>query len=83
MRADVDNSQIAPKQYSRQQRSAVYHGINCKLLFDYQHYLQWPFSLAWSDIKSCYDEILHYTIILDLQLLGIPLLAIISMLDTI
>ena len=83
MRAAKKHGQIDPEQYSRTQCSAVSHGINCRLAFDHQLYLQQPFYLACSDLKSCYDLIFHYTSRRVLQLLGIPLLELISILDTI
>ena len=36
MRADIDHRQISPEKYIREQRSAMEHGINQRLLFDYQ-----------------------------------------------
>ena len=59
------------------------HGINRRLVFDYQQYLQQPFNLDYIDMKSCYDQIVHPSTSLDLQPLGIPLLEIIIMIDTI
>ena len=74
---------ISPDQYSRPQRSAVSQWMNRRLVFGYQQYLQQPFYLECSDLKSCYDIIVHSASSLALQRLGIPLSSIISMLDTI
>ena len=59
------------------------HGINQRLVFDYQQFVQKPFSLACSAFKSCYDRIVHSDVSLALPRLGITLPSIISMLDTI
>ena len=59
------------------------HGINRRLVFDYQRYLQQPFSIEFSDLKICYDIIVHSAASLVFKCLGIPLLSIISMLDKI
>ena len=48
-RAAIEHVQIPLEQYRRPQRSTVKHGINRRLVFDYQRYVQQPFSLARSD----------------------------------
>ena len=35
----IDHGQNFPEQYSNSQRSAVAHGINRRLVFDYQRYI--------------------------------------------
>ena len=82
MRSAIDHGKFPPEQYSRPQRSATANGINHRLVFDYQQYLLQPFSLAFSDLKICYDIILHLAAILALQRLWITLLAIIIMINT-
>ena len=79
----VDHGKISPEQYSRPYSSALAHGINLRLVFDWQLYLQQPFSLACSDLKSCCLRIFHSAASLALQRLCIPLPIIISMLDII
>ena len=79
----IDHGQIYPEQYSNSQRSAVAHGINRRLVFDYQRYLWQNFSLACSDLKSWYDRIVYSAAILVFKRLGITLPEIISMLDKI
>ena len=71
------------EQYRRLQCSAMDHGIIRILVFDYQRYLWQPFSLACSDLRSCYYIIVLSSAILALQLIGIPLPSIIIMLDKI
>ena len=83
IQAVIHHKKIPPEQYSRPQHSFVAHGINHRLVFDYQRCLQTPFSIACSDLKICYDIIVRSASRLDLQHLGIPLPPIISMLDTI
>ena len=69
MQADIEHIQISPEQYRIPQRSSVAHGINWRLIFDYQQ----PFSLACSDLKSCYDIIVHSASRIAFKRLGIPL----------
>ena len=73
IRAAIEHRQISPEEYIRPQRSAVAHEINQRLVFEYQQYLQQPFSILCSDLKSCYYRIFHSAAILALQCLGIPL----------
>ena len=83
MRASIQHRKIALKQYSKPQRSTLAHGINQRLLFGYQRYLRQTFYLLCSDLKICYDRIVHSPASLTLQHLVIPLLSITSMLYTI
>ena len=83
MRASIQHRKIALEQYSKPQRSTLAHGINQRLLFGYQRYLQQTFYLSCSDLKICYDRIVHSPASLALQHLGITVLPIIRMLDTI
>ena len=83
MIAAIDHRQISPEQYSKPQCSAVAHGINRRLAFDYQQYLRQPFSLACSDLKIWYDQIVHSAARLALQRLGINILSMIIIFDTI
>ena len=46
MRVIIDHGKFSPEQYIIPQRSAMTHGVNRRLLFDYQLYLQQHFSLA-------------------------------------
>ena len=64
---------IDPEQYNIPQCSAVAQIINRRMVFDYQKYLQQPFSIACSDLKICYDRIFHSAASLALQCLGIVL----------
>ena len=83
MRGAIEHRQIATENYIRPHCSAVAHGINRRLAFDYQQYLQQSFSLACSDLKICYDIIFHLASSLALFYLAIPLLSINIMLNTI
>ena len=83
MRASIEHIHIYQEKYSRPQRSAVAHGINWRLVFICQGYLQQTLSIACSDFKRYYDRIVRSAASLALQRLGIPLSSIISMLDTI
>ena len=57
--------------------------INRRLVFDHQLYLQQPFSLACSDLKICYDQIVCIAASLALQHIGTPIPEIIIMIYTI
>ena len=83
MRASIKLRKFSSEQYSRPHRSSVAQKINRGLVFDYQWYLQQPFSLACSDFKSCYDRIFHSASSLALQHLGIYLPSIYIILETI
>ena len=83
MRDTIDHIQFSPEHYNRPQRNAMAHGIKRRLVFDYQKYLRQNFSLACSDLKICFDRIVHSAASSAFQCLGIPLPAIISMPDTI
>ena len=73
MQAAIYDRKIAPEQYSSPQRSYADHGITSRIVFDYQLYLQQTFYLACSDLKSCYDRIVHSTASLLLQCIRISL----------
>ena len=83
MRSGIDHRQSSLYQYSQPQCSAMAHIINRRLVFDYQQYIQQPLSLACSNLKICYDRIFHSAAKLALKLLGIPLMSIINMLDSV
>ena len=72
-----------PEQYSWPHRTAVARGINHRIVFYYQKYIQQPFPLDWGDLKSCFYLIVHSTNSLALKCVGITFLGIIIMLDTI
>ena len=72
-----------PEQYSWPHRTAVARGINHRIVFYYQKYIQQPFPLDWGDLKSCFYLIVHSTNSLALKCVGIPFLEIIIMIDTI
>ena len=59
------------------------HGINRRLVSDYQKYLLQTLSLACSDLKFYYDRFVHSSASLALKRIGIPFPSIISMLDKI
>ena len=83
IKSAIERRQITPEQYSRPQFSFVAHRINRILVFDYQRYLQKPFSLACRNLKRYYDRIVHSSVRIALQRLEIPLPSRISMLNTI
>ena len=83
MRSTIEHGIFFPEKDSIPQHSAMANGINHRLVFDYQQYLHQPFYLAYSDLKSCYDQIFPSAASLALQRLGMSLLSIVSIHDTI
>ena len=79
----IKNNKIAPEQYSRPGRSAIDHAFNRRLTFDHNAFHCTPFALACSDLKSCYDRVVHAAVSLALQRLGLPIEFILGMLDLI
>ena len=46
MRLAIEHGKNATEQYSRPQHSAMAHGINRRLIFDYQLYVRKPLNIA-------------------------------------
>ena len=67
MRSAIELRNFFTEIYIRPQHSSVAHGINRRLVFNYQLYLRQPFSLACSDLKSCYNKIAHSAASLSLK----------------
>ena len=74
---------IAKEQYSRPGQSAIDHALNRLLTFDHHGFQCPPFALACSNLKSCYDQVVHTVASLALQKLGLPIQFILGMLDSI
>jgi hypothetical protein len=55
MHRALDTDQLAREQYSRPGQTAAAHALNRRLIFDTQLTKRVPYSLAMSDLKSCYD----------------------------
>ena len=83
MHAALAQNLIAEEQYSRPGRSAIEHALNRRLVFDHQRYDRSPLALACSDLKSCYDRVVHAAASLALQRIGVPIASIVSMFDSI
>lgn len=83
MHRAIDTGQLANEQYSRPGRTAISHALNRRLLFDYHFMKRIPYSLACSDLKSCYDRVVHAAVSLAFQRLGIPISIIVTMFDSI
>ena len=83
MRASIKHGHIYLDKYFQPRRNAMAHEVKIILVFDYQIYIRWTFNLAYSDLKSCYDRIVHNTASIALQHLGLPILEIFSMLEVI
>ena len=83
MHRAIDTGQLAREQYSRPGRTAAAHALNRRLIFDTQLTKRIPYSLAMSDLKSCYDRVVHAAVSLAFQRLGVPIQVIVSMFDSI
>jgi hypothetical protein len=75
---------IAPEQFgSRKHKRAITHCINKRLTFDHMRQLQHPGALCASDLKSCYDRVVHAIASLSMRRVGMPSEPIICMFTTI
>jgi Reverse transcriptase (RNA-dependent DNA polymerase) len=75
---------IAPEQYgSRKHKSAMHQCMNKRLTFDLWRQLKWPAAMSMSDLKSCYDRIVHSIASLAMQRIGTPIPPIFHMFNTI
>ena len=83
MQRAIDMNAIAPEQYSQPGHSAIDHALNCRLTFDHNAFQRSSFALTCSNLKSCYDRVVHTAVSLALQKLGLPIEFIIGMLDSI
>ena len=59
------------------------HGVNRRIILEYQIYLRQTFSLECSDLKILYDRIVHISAIIALQSLGLTILEVVRMLEAI
>jgi hypothetical protein len=79
-----DQHVIAPEQFgSRKRKRAITHCINKRLTFDHMRQLRHPRALCASDLKSCYDRVVHAIASLAMRRVGMPVEPIICMLSTI
>ena len=83
MNVAIQNTKIAPEQYSGLGHSAIDHTLNCRLTFDHHAFHRTPFALSCSDLKSCYDRVVHAAVSLPLQRLGFPVEFILGVLELI
>ena len=83
MHAAVDHGLMATEQYSRPGRSAIDHALNRILVFDHFKYQRTPFCLASSDLKGCYDRIIHIAAYLAMRRVGVRRPKLIAMFKTI
>ena len=83
MEAALDNNAIAHEQYSRPSRTCIDHAVNRRLTIDHHQSKPICFALAMSDLKGCYDRIIHNAAALALLRIGVSKAKIHSMFDTI
>jgi len=85
MEAALDNNAIAQEQYSRPSRTCIDHAVNRRLTIDHHQSKRISLALAtrMSDLKGCYDRIIHNAAVLALLRIGVPKAKIHSMFETI
>jgi len=83
MEAALDNNAIAQEQHSRPSRTFIDHAVNRRLTIDHHQSKRMSLALAMSDLKGCYDRIIHNAAALALLRIGVPKAKIHSMFDTI
>jgi hypothetical protein len=75
---------IAPGQFgSRKHNRAITHCINKRITFDHMRQLRHPGALYASDLKSCYDRVVHAIASLPMMRVSMPSNPIICMFTTI
>ena len=67
----INQSKIAPEQFSRPGRSAQDNALGKRLVFDHFRFLKKPFAMCSCDLKSCYDRVVHSAASLALQRVGV------------
>ena len=83
MEAALDNNAIAQEQYSRPSRTCIDHAVNRRLTIDHHQSKRICLALAMSDLKGCYDRIIHNAAALALLRIGVSKAKIHSMFETI
>jgi hypothetical protein len=79
----IYNNLVAEEQYSKPNSSAQDQCINRRLIFDLVRHTKQAMALASSDLKSCYDRIVHNAASLAMQRVGISQQIIKTMFDTV
>ena len=79
----IDNSLLAPEQYSIPGRKSIDHALNRRLLFDIARYQKISMAMTSCDLKSCFDRIAHTPAILAALGYGIDGKPLVSMFSTI
>ena len=79
----IYNNLVAEEQYSKPNSSAQDQCINRRLIFDLVRHTKQAMALASSDLKSCYDRIVHSAASLAMQRVGISQQVIQTMFDTV
>jgi len=83
MRLALDQDEIAPEQYSRPDRTCIDHALNRRLTADDRQAKRLCWALAMSDLKGCYDRIVHTAAAMALLCLGVSKATVFSMFSTI
>jgi len=83
MRLALDQDEIAPEQYSRPDRTYIDHALNRRLTADDRQAKRLCWALAMSDLKGCYDRIVHTAAAMALLRLGVSKATVFSMFSTI
>ena len=66
MNTAVQKGNTATEEYNRPRRSTEDHTHNRKLMFDHHKFKRLPLDLACSNLKSCYDRVVHIAVSLAL-----------------
>ena len=64
-------TEIATEQYSRPGRNSLDHALNRRLVMDHRQYQRKPYAIGMSDLKGCYDRIIHNAAALALLRIGV------------
>ena len=65
------NGLVAEEQYAKPNSDSITQCVNRKLIFDLVRYARSAFAMCSSDLKSCYDRIVHSAASLAMQKMGI------------
>ncbi|GFH51334.1 hypothetical protein CTEN210_07810 [Chaetoceros tenuissimus] len=59
MNKALQYGEIATEQYSRPGRNSLDHALNRRLVMDHRQYQRKPYAIGMSDLKGCYDRVIH------------------------
>lgn len=83
MHKALDQDEIAPEQYRRPGYTCIDHTLNRRLTSDDRQSKRLCWALTMSDLKGCYDRIVHIAACLALLWLGVSRTVLFTMFETI